>query len=321
MQRQILVLMDVTEEQKQRLMALAPQAHFTFASRKTLTREMAQQAHIILGNPGSEMIRGSRNLQFLQLSSAGCENYVREGVLSPEVVLANATGTFGPNISEYMLAVTLMHLRNLHLYRDNQRAQLWRDEGPARSLDGAVVLVLGAGDIGSHYAARVKAMGATTIGVRRTIGRGDPAIFDQMHTMEKIDQLLPQADIVAMALPSTPQTVHLLDERRMALMKQDALLINVGRGNAIDTDALCRMLDAGKFSGVALDVTDPEPLPPSHRLWEYRRVTITPHNTGGRTHAVAERRFAVCYENLARFLRGEAVCGVDRQTGYRKSDV
>ncbi len=143
--------------------------------------EEVRWAQAIIGNPSSEAVKGSENLEFLQLSSAGCENYVKDGVLSERIILANATGTYGPSIGEYMVAVTLMHFRKLHFYRDQQKAHLWNNLGRSQSAESAAVLVVGAGDIGGNYARRMKALGSHTIGIRRTSGPNDkPDCFDEL---------------------------------------------------------------------------------------------------------------------------------------------
>lgn len=147
------------------------------------------------------------------------------------------------------------------------------------SVWGSATLVVGLGDIGGEYAKRMKALGSYTIGVRRTPGE-KPEYLDEIYTTDSLDELLPRADFVALSLPNSPSTYHIMDERRLGLMKPGAYLLNVGRGSAIDGDALCRALKEGRLGGCRVDVTDPEPLPGDHPLWDAPRMVITPHISG-----------------------------------------
>jgi D-3-phosphoglycerate dehydrogenase len=138
------------------------------------------------------------------------------------------------------------------------------------------------------------------------------------HTVpaDRVDEVLPEADYVVLAAPGTGASRHLMDADRIARMRADAWLVNVGRGTLVDTDALVAALDAGRIGGAALDVTEPEPLPDGHPLWGHPRALITPHvatTTGAeRIHYLQRVR-----ENVARFGRGEPLLGVvDRDAGY-----
>ena len=138
--------------------------------------------------------------------------------------------------------------------------------------------------------------------------------------MEDLDQLLPRADVVAVTLPGTQATQNLLNRERIGRMKEGAVLLNVGRGTIVDTEALCDALESGHLAGAGVDVTDPEPLPPSHRLWRIPTAVVTPHISGyyhlRETH---ERIVNIFVENLQRFQAGEPLRNqVDFSTGYRK---
>ena len=183
--------------------------------------------------------------------------------------------------------------------------------------DGSAVL--GLGDIGGEFAKRAKALGARVIGVRRT-GTDKPDFVDELIHTDKLDEYLPQADCVAITLPGTTATKGMFDAERMAKMKDGAILLNVGRGMIVDTDALCAALENGKLAGAGVDVTDPEPLPADHPLWKMENAVITPHISGGyhlqETH---DRIVRIMAENLKRFLAGEPLRNVvDFSTGYRK---
>ena len=242
-----------------------------------------------------------------------------DGCLPKEATLTNATGAYGLAISEYMLAVWMELIKKLHAYRDVQCTNTWKDLGPVTSVWNSTVLVLGLGDIGGEFAKRAKALGARVIGVRRK-GTDKPDFVDELILTEKLDEYLPLADCVAITLPGTKETKGMFNAERIAKMKDGAVLLNVGRGMIVDSDALFDALESGKLSGAAVDVTDPEPLPAEHPLWQQENAVITPHVSGGfhlpETH---DRIIRIMAENLSAFCAGKPLRNVvDFETGYRK---
>lgn len=286
-----------------------------------LTPEDAAWTEIILGNVEIEFLQQSKKLRWLQTNSAGVEAYLSPGVLPEGTLLTNASGAYGLAISEHMLGMLLALMKKLELYRDAQKSGDWRSLGGVSSLYGASVLVLGLGDIGGEFGRRCKALGAKVVGVRR-VKREKPEYADEVHTLEELDFLLPRADVVAVTLPGTAATRNLLDKERIARMKGGAFLLNVGRGNIVDTEALCSALETGKLAGAGLDVTDPEPLPPEHRLWQIPTALITPHISGFyHLRETYDRIFGICLENLKRYLAGAPLKNqVDLAAGYRRTD-
>jgi phosphoglycerate dehydrogenase-like enzyme len=317
LEKNILILIPVNVEHKRLLEAKAPLACFTYSTFETVDLAQVQEANIIIGNPPIEMVKGSKNLDWLQLSSAGIGEYTKAKVLPDGVVLTNASGAYGLAISEYMLGVLLELYKNLHLYRDNQMESNWEYKGPVKSIYNSTALIIGAGDIGNEFAKRLKALGAYTIGIRRK-DSDKPSYLDELHFMDKIQELLPRADIVALSLPGTSITNKIINKETLKLMKQDAVLINVGRGTAIDTEALCDALENGQLLGAALDVTDPEPLPKGHKLWKLKNAVITPHVSGGYSlQETLERIIRISAENLEAFNDGRSLLNVvDRLAGY-----
>ena len=313
----ILVLLPVNDRQKAMLRESAPSAAFVFATPQTVTAAEVAAADAIIGNPPAALLQGAAHLQWLQLNSAGADAYLH-GALPAGTVLTNATGAYGLAISEHLLAMLLELMKKLHRYRDNQRQSLWKDEGPVHSVYGSRALVVGLGDIGGEFARRLQALGASVTGVRRSDPQRPPYV-DRLVLADELDAVLPEADIVALCLPGTRETTHLLSAERLARMKPGAILLNVGRGSAIDTDALCAALESGHLGGAGLDVTDPEPLPAAHRLWQLPNAVITPHVSGGfHLEETFERIVAISAENLGRFMRGQPLRNqVDKSTGYR----
>lgn len=331
-EKRALVTIPTGERHRNLLQQAAPGWEFRFRGTDTLvcapqealpgqpvTQEDVDWAQVILGNVPAAMLHGSPALEWLQTNSAGVEPYIQPGVLAGDTLLTNATGAYGLAIAEHMLGMLLELFKKLELYRDAQKSGAWQSQGAVKAVYGSTVLVLGMGDIGGEFAARCKALGAKVIGVRRS-PRPCPEYADEVHLLEDLDSLLPHADVVAIALPGTDATRGLMSRERLAKMKEGAVLLNVGRGFIVDTEALCDALERGHLSGAGVDVTDPEPLPPTHRLWNIPTAVVTPHISGfyhlRETH---ERIVGIFLENLRHFQAGEPLRNlVDFATGYRK---
>lgn len=317
----ILVVIPLNEEEKEKLKSKMPEAEYIFISTKETTNELVKSADIIIGNVPPQYIKGTKRLKWLQLNSAGTDGYCEVGVIPEGAYLTNATGAYGLAISEHMLGLVLEIKKKLNLYYRNQMEHIWRDEGNVTSIEGSTTLVVGLGDIGGDFARKMKALGSYTIGVKRTKGQ-KPEYLDELHTMEALDGLLLKADIVALSLPGTKETYHLFNKDKFNLMKKNAIIINVGRGNCICTEDLCDALENGGISGAGLDVTEPEPLPPEHRLWNAPGVVITPHISGFFHLRETLRRIVnISIENLEHFKKQEPLKNiVDFSTGYRKQN-
>ena len=318
--KKLLCVWELTNEQEKLLKDVAKnQYEIILSTQKTVTKEQAQSAEIIFGNINPDLIKGSPNLRWLQLNSAGADAYLVSGVLPHGINLTNATGAYGQSVAEHMFAMLFMLMKNLHLYRDNQNNSLWKDEGLVATLEGACVLVVGAGDIGKYFARICKSVGAYTIGVKRRFAEKE-SCFDELYTAEKLDALIPRADVVISILPGTKETDGIWNAMRFSRMKQSAFFINAGRGSAVNQDDLYDALTHHVIKAAGIDVTTPEPLPASSKLWSVKNLMITAHAAG--THhlpATFIRIFKIALENLARFMNGEQLANeVDFLTGYCK---
>ena len=312
----ILVTPPVTAEHKRLLDAAGgPDAELIYRDAGAVDAALMQEVDILFGNVAPALVAGAKKLRLLQLFSAGTDGYIP--VLPAGCALTNTSGAFGLAISEHMLGMLLMLQKRLHQYRDNQHACVWKDMGNVTSIEGATIVTLGLGDIGGEFARKVKLLGAYTIGVRRR-DTNKPPYLDELCLTEELDRVLPRADVLAMALPGMPETRHILDARRIGLLKDGAIVLNVGRGSAIDLDALA---DAIALRGIraGLDVTDPEPLPPEHRLWKLENALITPHVSGYfHLPETLNRMVRIAAENIARLREGKPYLNaVDLSTGYR----
>lgn len=317
--KRILVTIPVNESHKARLQAVAGSNPVTYVPIGEVTEEQIRSANVIIGNVPAKLIGASENLELLQLESAGTDAYIVPGVLAKKTVLCNATGAYNRAVSEHAMALTMMLIKKLYLYRDSQNESVWSDHGTVSSPVGATVLVVGLGDIGMRYAKMMKAMGAYVIGVKRRAG-ACPEGIDELVQTDAIDTVLPRADIVFSILPNTKGTVHFYTEERFRLMKDSAVFINCGRGNAVDGEVLLSALQSGQIAAAAADVTDPEPLPAESPLWKQKNMVITPHVAGGfHLPHTFECIVDIACENLEHHLKGEDYRNViDFETGYKK---
>lgn len=308
MSEYILNLLPVNEEEKRAFEAIAPEAVHVYAGRRTVTEEQLAEATVILGWPRAEDMKKARNLRWFQSMWAGTEEY--EGMLPEGIRFTSSAGSNSRSVAEHMLAQLMAVCRRLPTYRDSQRAHRWEDEGVMKTVLGGTVLVLGAGHVGSDFAKLCQGLGARTVGFKRTV-RGEMPGFDQVCTMDQLDHWLPQADVVAMALPHSAETAGLMNEKRLRSMKKDAILINAGRGSALDQEALGKIMQEGYLWGAALDVTDPEPLPQDSPLWDIPNLLITPHVAGGmRLEITRQACIQLAQDNLRRYLAGEELVNV-----------
>lgn len=315
----ILVTLHLEERHKVVLESIAPQGKFIYRQASRLSEEEVQVADIILGYIDPALLKYCPHLKWLQLPTAGSDQHA-VALQNTAAVLTNATGAYGLAISEHMMATTLCLMKKMHLYLANQQKVLWKDEGAVTSLFGATVLVVGLGDIGSEFAKRVKAMGSYVIGIRRVL-RDRPEFVDEIADMGELDTMLTRADVVALCLPASGETIQLFNRERLLRMKQGAILLNVGRGSAVDQVALCEVLESGQLGGAGIDVTEPEPLPADNRLWQAPNLLLTPHVSGGyHLPETVERIFNICAMNLRAYIAGETLRNlVDFDTGYRRT--
>jgi len=283
------------------------------------TDEQLAACEIIFGNAKPDLIAKMPALKWVHAQTAGVDIYLNSAPrLSDDILLTNSTGAYGVPIAEHMLTYTLMLLRHAYEYITRQQEKTWGFIGKiGHTLYGRRVTVVGMGDIGGRYAMLCHAMGAKVCGVVRTPRAQMPPYIDRLYTTEQLDEALQDADIVALALPGTSETAGILSRERLRGMKKGALIVNVGRGTAIDQDALVQLLKNGHLGGAALDVTTPEPLPQDNPLWELPNVLITPHvGHGGRanTDEIIVSKFLRYLDDYIAGRKLERL--VDRDAGY-----
>jgi D-2-hydroxyacid dehydrogenase (NADP+) len=265
-----------------------------------------------------ELLRSSP-ARWVQLPFAGIESFFAAGVIDEERTWTCAKGIYGHATAEHALALMLLAARRLHVH---VRATTWASEAGVGSGFGAAerrlatttVVLVGTGGIGRALLAMLQPLGPRVIAVNRS---GSPLEGAEMTVpVSELHRVLGLADLLVLAASSTPETHHLIDEAALASLKPGAWLINVARGALVDTDALVQALQGGRLGGAALDVTDPEPLPDGHPLWELPNAVITPHVANTWDMALPELA-ALVERNVARFAAGRPLEGlVDPKAGY-----
>lgn len=311
----------LSEKQIEQLKTTSPnlRIEMNLSAREVFYR--AEEAHGIDGHYATpEFLKKASNLRWIQVHSAGIDRYtkVSEIMENDAIVLTNCRGVHGPAIADHSMAMLLYHTRNMDFYASNQKKTEWNRGNtprPTIALKDKTMLVVGLGGIGSEIAQRAHGFGMRVIGTRRS-DSPSPDYIEKVGKPNELLALLPEADVVAIAVPLTDETNNLFNEDAFKAMKNGTYLINIARGKVVNTDSLLAALKNGKLAGACLDVTDPEPLPKDHPLWKAPNVIITPH-IAWKSSITHKRRKAVIMENLRRFAAGEPLLNtVDKTAGY-----
>ncbi len=264
--------------------------------------------------PTEDLRARAPQLRWIHIIGAGVEHLQPLDWLPAGVTLTNNRGVHAEKAGQYGLMALLMLNSALPRLVGAQRAHRYVASFTT-AITGKVLLVVGAGALGSAVARQARRMGLRTVGVRRRPRR--TAGFDEVHPVTALDRLLPGADFVVVTAPATPETAHLIDERRLGLMKPGAGLVNMGRASVVDYEAVATALRAGDLGGAVLDVFDPEPLPAASPLWEVPNLIITPHVSSDDALTYAPRTLDLVFENLGRLLAGRRLKNrVDPARGY-----
>lgn len=256
-----------------------------------------------------DALLASDALRWVQSAGAGYDTWHFEQLLARGVRLTTAHVNNVP-IAEYVMREVLDRFQRADRWRAAAAEHRW-EHHEWREVYGSTWLVVGVGAIGAAVAERARAFGATVIGIRRHPDGSEPV--DEMVGPDALFARLPLADVVVLTLPATDETRHLVDDRFLAVMKPDAMLVNVARGSIVDEEALLRALDAGRPDFAVLDVVATEPLPPESPLWDHPKVVVTPHSSSG-GHGRFARGADLFAENLRRYLAGEPLLYEVRRT-------
>jgi D-2-hydroxyacid dehydrogenase (NADP+) len=312
----VLVHGGLPPETVEAMRAISPRIEVVTGQQLREQPELIETIEVAFGGVGREQFPRARRLRWIQTGGAGVNGLITDAVCQSPVQITNARIHAYP-VTEQLFGLLLMLTRQLHRVVLQQQERHW-DGDPMRQrlglLAGGTMLILGPGTIGERTAEVARAFGMKVIGLRR---RSEPLPYlDETLQETDRDAAFARADVIANILPLTPATHHYLGAAEFARMKPSALVLNVGRGATIDTEALMAALREGRIAGAGLDVTDPEPLPPEHPLWVMENVIIAPHYGG--SHPGYEQHVAdVFLENLRRYVAGEPLTSVvDKESGY-----
>jgi len=317
------------------IQAVVPQLRIENCHDESAAQRAIVQAEAFYGKITPALLKAAKQLRWVQSPTASLEHYLFPELVEHPCVLSNMRGLFSDVIADHVMGYVLCFARNLHIYLRQQSERRWAPVGDAtaitdfvsspgtltpmdrahRHLSDQTLGVVGVGQIGAEIAKRAAAFGMTVMGVDPH-PRSLPHIPLDVRPMECLPELLATADYTVIAAPHTPETQGLFDRARIQTMKPTAILINIGRGAIVRTDALVAALQAGEIAGAALDVCETEPLPSESPLWTMPNVIITPH-VAAASPRVPERHLQTLVENVRRFVNGEPpLTVVDKRKWY-----
>jgi phosphoglycerate dehydrogenase-like enzyme len=279
-----------------------PECEIALASTPDEERELLETAEIATGLSLSESdLDGAENLELFACVFAGTGHLDLDLFRERSIAVTNAAGVHSTNIAEYVTGAMIMQARRFPTAIEQQQRHEWRSF-QTRELYDSTAAVVGLGAIGETVVDRLDAFGMETVGVRYSPEKGGPT--EEVYGFDEIHEAVADAEYVVLACPLTDTTEQLIDEEVFRTMRTDAVLVNIARGPVVDTDALLETLYVNGIGGAVLDVTDPEPLPQDHSLWDMGNVVITPHNAG-HTPEYFERCADILAENVERLAAGE----------------
>jgi phosphoglycerate dehydrogenase-like enzyme len=289
-----------------------PQIEVGVAETPDDAQQQIVDADAAFGTLPRELLERAARLRWLQAPAAAPPaGYYYPELIQHPVQVTNFRGIFNEHIAAHIMAFVLAFARGLHVYIPRQLRHEWKpaplDEGMVY-LPESTALIVGVGGIGAETARMCVAFGLRVIGLdaRRS---DQPEGVAEMHTPERLDELLPRADFVILTVPHTPETEGLMNAERFGRMKPTAFFINIGRGMTTRLDDLVEALRSGRIAGAALDVFEQEPLPPDHPLWDAPNVLLTPHVAGYGPY-LDDRRREIVVDNARRFVAGEPLRNV-----------
>ncbi|MDA0709930.1 MAG: D-2-hydroxyacid dehydrogenase [bacterium] len=301
-----MIVPDLGESALERLRTSVPEMVFQVARDRDEALKLAFDADAIYTFCSAELLAAAPRLKWVQALSAGVERYPFVELEKRNIVFTNASGVYGAHLADHLMAFILAFSRQLPVLFRAQQSHEWKSRKtyPPGDLRGETLLIDGLGGTGQDLARRAKGFDMRVIATRRHPNQEKPDTVEAVYAHDQLHTLLPEADWVAVCVPLTDETRDRYHDREFALMKNTAYITNIARGPIINTGALIRALDGAQIAGAGLDVTDPEPLPAGHRLWDYENVIITPHASGHSPKADDRILDLIC-ENARRFTRGE----------------
>ncbi len=292
---------------------LAPDVEFLAAKDEAAALALIPDADAIIGFCEPDIVAAGKRLRWIQLYTAGagpCSAIPEVGRRG--IIVTNMQRISGPEIAEHALAMLLAFTRGLNTWLPIQSRAEWNEKAFRMQnmwqLKGRTLLVVGLGGIGTQLAERAHGLGMRVIATRASAAER-PAYVDYVGKPDELLTLAARADVVVNCTPLLPATLNLFNGKFFASMKPGGYFINVGRGKSVVQDDLVAALKSGQLAGAGLDVTDPEPLPADHPLWQLPNVIITPH-IAATSDRVFARIFLLAQENTRRYVAGERLLSV-----------
>jgi phosphoglycerate dehydrogenase-like enzyme len=241
-------------------------------------------------------------LKYVQSMSAGLDIFPLEKLKERNIPIINASGVYSVAISEFVIMRILQIYKQTRFFEKNQKVGAWKKSHNLLTLTDKRVAIIGYGDIGSNVAKRLSAFDAKIISINRS--EKNDAYIDEHYHISKLNDVVSTCDIVVICAPHTEQTHELFNDEVFSAMKDTSVLVNIARGKLINENDLIKHLDAGRFLGVALDVTYDEPLLKTSKLWGYDNVYMSPHNSYY-SDMILDNLFKYVYNNLIAYSKGE----------------
>jgi phosphoglycerate dehydrogenase-like enzyme len=269
-----------------------------------------------------EQFLACKKLRWIHTPTAAVHQFLFPELVNSDVVLTNSTEVHGPVVAEQVIALIFALAKKIpqaaalqHKHEWGKEA-IWSKGAHPKEICGAILGLVGLGSIGRRVSRMAAALGMHVLAVREHVEKAKPEGVDAVYSSSQLDEVLRQSDFVVLAAPLTGETTKLMDARRLAIMKPDSYLINVGRGPQVDETALAEALRTHRIAGAALDVFEQEPLPADSPLWDIENLLITPH-TAGITDKLWQRHYENFSGNLRRYLARQPLEHVvDKQKGY-----
>jgi phosphoglycerate dehydrogenase-like enzyme len=297
----------ISDESMQQIKALSPDIR--------VEKEPTADASVVFGGLGRDAFEKTKKLQWVQFGAAGVESMMYPEFIESDVVLTNAQGCYAPAIAEHAFGLLFALTRGIAYHA---KARKWGYEKWPIELRGMTIGIIGLGGIGREIARRAKAMDMKVLAVDAEPMYGERfAMVDEVALVDDgLEPMLARSDVVAMCAPITNRSRGMIAEKQFAAIKKGCYYINVSRGKTTKTDALVAALKSGQLAGAGLDVTDPEPLPDGHELWDMENVIITSH-IAGRSQFSKGRVQKMFVENVKRWAAGLPLLNVvDKHKGY-----
>ena len=284
-----------------------------FTSDKNEIEKFLKQVEIFVTFP-YKITEISKNLKWIHSFSAGVDKILNPSIIDSDIIVTNSSGVHPIPITEHVFGMILHFERNFHNFIKNQKIRKWEKTHGLSELHGKTILILGLGNIGSRIAKISKAFDMNVLATKKEITQTKNV--DELHYPDNIDNLLQRADYVVCCLPSTKETFHLFDKKRFSKMKTNSILINIGRGDIIDENALIKALVDKKISGAGLDVFEKEPLLKKSKLWDMDNVIISPHVSGWSVKYM-DRAIEIFCKNMLAYKKSEPMLTlINKKYGY-----